>query len=133
MTAHGPQLYTLNREFLYHVCDPHQSRILHGHDLPAAEFPGNCCIHKPPRLLSRSMKPGSGVWELIENLDFNSLLVGILIYPEFESPCLEDLQPREVLPWAALSTQLYTEGHMILMGECYVRGSRRNLPKPEKA
>lgn len=94
--------------------------------------PGTCCIHKPPRLLSRSMKPGSGVWELVQNLDFNSLLGGILIHPEFESPCLEDLQPREVLPWAALSTQLYTEGHMILMGECYVWGSRRNLPKPEK-
>ena len=32
--------------------------------------PGTCCIHKPPRLLSRSMKPGSGVWELVQNLDF---------------------------------------------------------------
>lgn len=90
---------------------------------------GTCCKHNPPRLLSRSMKSGSGVWESVQNLDFNSLLGGILIYPEFESPRLGDLHPHEVLPWAALSTLLYTEGHMILMGECYVWGSRQNLPK----
>lgn len=70
MTARGPQSYMLNREFLYRVCDPHQSRILHGHDLAAAEFPGHLSKHKPPRLLSRSMKSGSGVWELVQNSRF---------------------------------------------------------------